>query len=90
MFGWFKGVRKPSPKRLIDLETQLDDVCVTIAWLKKSVVDLNARLATVQRQAKAAAVGTENDTTGSEGVAPRTPGGAAAALRDFPHSRRGW
>jgi len=83
----FKRVPKPSPKRLIDLETQLDDVSVTIAWLKKSVVDLNARLATIARKEKAALVDPGATIDGNaDDHQPR----ATSYDRPFPNSRRGW
>lgn len=56
MFGWFKRVRKPSPKRLIELENGLSDVETAISWLRKAVTDLNARMATIKRQEKASQV----------------------------------
>jgi len=55
----FRRVQKPSPKRVAELEAELDDVQVTLAWLRKSVKDLNGRLSTLQRQQRAAAEPTE-------------------------------
>lgn len=52
MFGWFRRVPKPPSKRLVDLENDLGDAQAAIAWLRKAVTDLNARLSTVQRQQK--------------------------------------
>jgi len=73
----FKRVPKPSPKRLIELEMAIDEVKVTLSWLKKSVVDLNARFATIARQAKAA-----------EPAEPAEP--APERGLPFPNARRGW
>jgi len=48
----FKSVPQARPKRTAELEAELDDVQVTLAWLRKSVRDLNGRLSTLQRQQK--------------------------------------
>ena len=45
----FTRVPKPSPKRLVELEDELSDVVIQLAWTKKQIVDLNARFATIQR-----------------------------------------
>lgn len=46
----FKRVPRPSPKRLIELEDEISDVKVALAWCKKAIIELNARMATVIRQ----------------------------------------
>jgi hypothetical protein len=74
----FKRVPKPSPKRLIELEMAIEDVKVTMAWLKKGVVDLNARMATIVRHAKAPA---ETEDGG------RTPATDASAPRAVAYDR---
>lgn len=48
----FSSVPKASPKRVAQLEAELADVQLTLAWLKKGLLDLNGRLSTVQRQQK--------------------------------------
>jgi len=48
----FKSVPKASPKRVAQLEAELGDVQITMAWFKKQLFDLNARLSTVQREQK--------------------------------------
>jgi len=91
LFGWFRRVPKPSPKRLAELENELNDVQVTIAWLKKGVVDLNARMATIARKEKAglvtAELGPESAQPGGDDHAPRATSYDRPA---FPHSRRGF
>jgi hypothetical protein len=87
----FRRVPKPSPKRLIDLETEISEVKVVLAWLKKSFVDLNARVATITRQAKAglvdAELGPESEKSGVDVHAPRATSYDRPA---FPNSRRGY
>jgi hypothetical protein len=65
----FDRVRKPSPKRVADLENELGDVQLAVAWCKKAIIDLNARMATIQRQEKRAEVAPE--ATNEEGEVPQ-------------------
>src|SRR5256885_111231 len=46
----FTRVPKPKPKRLAELEADVADVALAVAWCKKGIVDLNARRATLVRQ----------------------------------------
>jgi hypothetical protein len=53
LLNWLFGRRKaPPPARLRDLEERLDDVDNALAWIRKNVKDLNARLSTVTRQVR--------------------------------------
>jgi len=68
----FKGAAQARPKRVAELEAELDDVQVTLAWLRKSVRDLNGRLSTLQRQQKPAEDAPE-PTNGDEEVVQYRP-----------------
>lgn len=71
----FNRVPRASPKRVAALELELEDVKLAIAWTKKAIVDLNARMATIARQEKRAEVAPEA-TNGEEEVPqdlPRRP-----------------
>lgn len=48
----FKSAPRASSPRLVDLENGLSEAQAAIAWLRKSVVDLNGRMSTIQRQQK--------------------------------------
>jgi len=48
----FSSARKPPPKRLVDLENDVGEALAAIAWLRKSLADLNGRMSTIQRQQK--------------------------------------
>jgi len=61
----FKSVPKAPPKRLAELEAEIADVQVTLAWLRKSVKDLNGRMSTLQRQARDDAEQSAQDAPGS-------------------------
>jgi len=75
----FKGAPQASPKRVAELEAQLDEVQVTLAWLRKSVKDLNSRLSTVQRQQKPPEDAVE-PTNGEEPVFTPRPSESTAHL----------
>lgn len=49
----WKRVPQASPKRLSELESDLSDVQMQLAWCKKAIVDLNARMATIARKERA-------------------------------------
>jgi len=72
----FKRAARPSPKRVAELEAELDDVQVTLAWLRKSVRDLNGRLSTLQRQQKPLE------------VAPDSTNGEPEVVEDHPFQPR--
>lgn len=59
----FRSNPKPSPKRLAELEEDISDVKIALAWCKKAIVDLNARMATVTRQVRAAEKSEEDGST---------------------------
>ena len=50
LFGWLRSVPKVPPKRLAELEQEIADAQRAIAWLRKSLLDLNGRMSTLQRQ----------------------------------------
>lgn len=50
----FRSVPRASPKRVTELENQLGDHEAAIAWLRRAVRELNARVAAVSRREKPA------------------------------------
>jgi len=67
----FRSAPKVSRKRVSELQAELDDAHVAIAWLRRAVKELNGRVSTVQREQKPAQDAPE-PTNGDE-LAPYHP-----------------